>query len=126
MRLIELLPERVRVHAKAVVAMVVPAVLSYFAVRGNGVTLSEWVTIVGLALGAGGFVDMIPNRLTLDQVNRFFDQVEDQYGGKFEWVDAEIEAELRFGDRVSQDAQDLPDNPRDDEPPDESGKHRRE
>jgi len=126
MRLIELLPERVRVHAKAVVAMVVPAVSLYLAVQPGGVTLKEWAIIAGVALGAGGFVDMIPNRLTLEQVNRYFDQSEDKYGGKFEWLDAETEAELRFGGRVSQDAQDLPDNPQDDKPPDDSAKHRRE
>jgi len=113
MRLIELLPERVRVHAKAVVAMVVPAVLSYFAVRGNGVTLSEWVTIVGLALGAGGFVDLVPNRLTVDQVNRFYDQQEDQYNaGGLEFVDAAT-------DEYRQSA-------KEDEPPDDRAKHRRE
>lgn len=118
MRLIELLPERVREHAKAVAAMVVPAVSLWLMLRLHGnVTWVEWVSIVGIALAAGGFVDMIPNRLTVDQVNRFYDQQEDQYNRTIALIDAETDAELRYGGLTSR-----PKN----EPPDDHGKHRLE
>lgn len=112
MRLVELLPERVRVHAKAVAAMVVPAVSLWLTLRVNGdVTWVEWASIVGIALSAGGFVNLIPNRLTVEQVNRFYDQQEDQYRISQE--------NFREGLRAALDVQD-------DEPPDGSAKHRRE
>lgn len=114
MKLAELLPEKVRTYGKAIVAMVYPAVLAYSASTPNGVTLVEWAVIAITALSAAGLVAVTPNRLTLEQVNRFFDQTEDKYRGHFEWFD-----------EPSVDAQELADNP--DEPPDGSeGRHRRE
>lgn len=111
MRAIELLPERVRVHAKAIAAMVVPAVSLLLTLRVNGdVTWVEWVSVAGIALAAGGFVDMVPNRLTVEQVERFYDQLQDKYGGTLEFHESDLPGSMQNQD----------------EPPDDSGKHRRE
>ena len=114
MKLADLLPERVREHAKAVVAMVVPAVSLYMTIRLNGnVSLADWIAIISIALSAGGFVAIVPNKLTLDQVNRYFDQTEDKYRGRFEWLgedemavsraDFETPGEREARERMEQD-----------------------
>lgn len=113
MKLADLLPETVRTYGKAVTAMVFPALWTYVAVAPNGVTLTEWGMIAVTALAAGGFVAVVPNRLTHEQVERFYQQQEAKYGGIVEAYEDALEGareEIRH-----------------DEPPDgREGKHRRE
>lgn len=126
-KLAELLPEKIREHAKAIVSMLYTALSMYAVAAADGVTLTEWGYLAVVALAAGGFVDMVPNRLTLDQVNRFFDQNEDKHLGRFEYVEAYETVVDRAdfetpGEREARERME----PREKRPPDGSGKHRQE
>jgi hypothetical protein len=127
-KLADLLPEKVREYGKAIVAMVFPALWTYIAVMRDGVTLVEWGMVAVTALAAGGWVAAVPNRLTLEQVNRYFDQTEDKYKGRFEWLDVDEVAVNRadFETPGEREAREHMEREERDEPPDGRGKHRRE
>lgn len=141
MKLAEVLPERVRTYGKAITAMVFPAVWAYVAVMPNGVTLTEWAEVAFTALAAGGFVAAVPNRLTHEQVERFYEQQEAKYGGIVDAYDDAFEDAHRlhwladnevvvnradFETPGEREAREKVEREERDEPPDGSGKHRRE
>jgi hypothetical protein len=73
--LADLLPTKVREYGKAVAAIVYAFTMA-LAMAGPNITWMEWVGSAMIGLGAGGFVAGTPNRLTLDQVERFYRQIE--------------------------------------------------